>query len=1392
MRKPNPLALAILVVASTVLGAASYLAHDYQLRRNASSLLLQVDQAAAGGDAKRAIKLMTWYLSLIPDDPASWVKYSEMVEAAHPPGTDRTEAFLVCERALLRNPGDLALVRRCADLGLDSGVNRPGDALRHASLLLEKAGEAGKQGPALAELEELRGRANLAASHFSEAEQDLAKAIADDSTRFTSYSLLAGLLRNNLRKPQDADQLMDDMVKANAGVGRAYVVRYRYDSEFRRPPRPDDLKSALDRSPEDPEVLLVAGIAAEQARDIGAARAHLEKGRRLDPQNLEVLISLARLQMRSNQIADAEATLRQAYQAQPHSELALWLADALILDNKIEGPECADEFIEVLRSRGLGETYVRYLEGRIEVQRRNWELAAKKLEAAAAVLKADPRISAQIDLALAECYEKLGRPEQRLTALGRAAETGLGGDETRLAFARALTEAGDVSQALSILAPLADTHPEVRLDVARLTLADALRKPPEKRDWKSVEQRLAAAEKEAQPRSAEALCVLRAEMLAAMGQRDEARSVLVTAQAREPGNPKYAVALARLSEGEHRGAEALGVLDRAEKERGPSLEITLARLEHWVQQGDAQAKVAIREIAEARDLLPPADRPALLDQLARGYLRLGEPTLARRYWLELSDLKPANISLLSALFDLALEAGKADECQELVRKIREVEGELGTNWRFALALQKIDQASRGDRQSLQAARSLAAETSSLRPTWWGASVLNARIAEIENQPEAALAGYREAVNLGNSQPWVIRRLLRSLYQANQFDELDRLAQALRERQIASPELTVVSAIEATRRGDHSKGLELARQVIPDSSTSSSDHLALAGFHAAAGQSAEAARHFRLAVEIAPGLPEAWLSLVQHLVQTKQTDQARSAAAAARKALPDDQATVAVCLMMVGDTTQAEAVVQTALRDKPTDGACLRIAAGLCLARNRPDEVGKYVDALVAPDRNPTDEDRAWANHTRATLMVRSGRSDDAELALELLDQNRKYHIDSDEDARLRATILARRPGRIDQAIKILEPLARASKLPPGERFLLAQLYLSQGNEVQYQSEMLRVQEAADRSPSHLAHFTSYLIERGRLADADRWLSALAQLEPLGRRTLELQAARLKALGRQSDVLNLLVTRGREAPEQLGLVADLLGRYGFVKEAENTYRRYCTSDPSQPVRLLELARFLAGEDRVGEAMKLLSEASKTCRLDQVAAVALDLYDAKSIDGTHRNQIDAWITEAVQKHPEADLLASKLALLRMRQERYDEAEALLRQTVASHPDNTDALNNLAWLLVMREQAQPEEALRLVTRAIDLRGHTTLLVDTLAVVLIRDGKLDRAIAELTDARRRDPSNPGLAFHLAWALEAKGMNEEARKELLTAQQLGLRAEVLDAYERSIIKRLKEELSPC
>src|SRR5262249_50780361 len=145
------------------------------------------------------------------------------------------------------------------------------------------------------------------------------------------------------------------------------------------------------------------------------------------------------------------------------------------------------------------------------------------------------------------------------------------------------------------------------------------------------------------------------------------------------------------------------------------------------------------------------------------------------------------------------------------------------------------------------------------------------------------------LELGDVRPSFARRLVALLDQRGRRADVDRVMGVLRDQGTALAEATMVQAFDAIRAGDYDRGVALARQLFPESSSASADHLELGRVYLAAGRNAEAGREFRRAVDLGRGVPENWLAYVRFLVQIAKPDQARAAMNDARNALPADRA-----------------------------------------------------------------------------------------------------------------------------------------------------------------------------------------------------------------------------------------------------------------------------------------------------------------------------------------------------------------------------------------------------------------------------------------------------------------------------------------------------------------------
>jgi tetratricopeptide (TPR) repeat protein len=987
-----------------------------------------------------------------------------------------------------------------------------------------------------------------------------------------------------------------------------------------------------------------------------------------------------------------------------------------------------------------------------------------------------------------------------------------------------------LDSALRILQSLVGGRPEIELDITRLLWQKTMRQPRDQRDWRPVEQELAKAESslsslKKQSKSSAALALLRAEICTSQGDLEKARRVLQSAAVEDPRNPTLFVGLARLAQRQKgKEKEALAILDRAEKALGPGLEIQLARLAYWDQQGGEEAKAEVAKLAGALEQVSAPGLRVYLRPLAQTEANLGLFQPARRHLAQLVSLQPEDRNAVFELFELALQSGERTEAAGLIDRLYALENPgsqrstqdrraKGTYWRFAEALDLINQevsrlqaaepqgansqvASMARSVQLERARELAAEIEALRPGWWGGPLLSAKIADLSSSIPAAIAGYKRALELGDNRPQDLQRLINLLAQLDRNDEIDQVITALRDPEGAPLELKLQTAISAMRKHDFARGLVLAGELF-GTSNQYVDHLSLARFYAVAGEMARAADQYRRAVELGPGAPETWTSYVSCLVQTKQLDLAKAVVEDARKALPADRSALplAQCYTWIGNFKQAETEMQRALAEKSPSPAALRFAADFELARGRIAETEKYLSTLTGPASGAGPEDLAWANRTRAKLLVRKGRQADLDAARGLITKNLEENPKSPEDNQVLASILATQPKTRGQAINILEPLDREKRLGPSEQFLLAQLYYSERDEKKYEDEMLKILVAGkSTSPLFLGHYTAYLIRSKQLDQARSWLVELKSSAPESVATLELEAMLLKARNPAKttlpEVRDLLVERMRNYPDLIGPVASLLGSYGFPAEAEAAYKEFMVRDPGKPERELALASFLATQQgRLGEALEHLSHARKTCPLEQVAYAALALYDAPSVTESQRKQVEAWVSEASRRRPDLTVLANKLAALWIRQGRFDEAEGVYRQVLTGDSDDSEALNNLAWLLALRDQSKAEEAVELINRAIDQQGPTASLVDTKAVALIRGGRSRDAIEILKVAAATNSRNASVPLHLAWALQNEGKPDEARKAFQKALELGWKPERSDPLERLFMEKLRQEL---
>src|SRR5207249_10064403 len=133
------------------------------------------------------------------------------------------------------------------------------------------------------------------------------------------------------------------------------------------------------------------------------------------------------------------------------------------------------------------------------------------------------------------------------------------------------------------------------------------------------------------------------------------------------------------------------------------------------------------------------------------------------------------------------------------------------------------------------------------------------------------------------------------------------------------------------------------------------------------------------------------------------------------------------------------------------------------------------------------------------------------------------------------------------------------------------------------------------------------------------------------------------------------------------------------QAENCYRQYVLRHPE---KTLLLAAFLGRQGRLKEALDVCSTAWQKCPATEVALTTMFLLHQGPFEAAQYDRVDGWLKEPMAKEPKALMLMVFQADLRLLQGRYLDAVSLYRQVLEQDSRNPTALNNLSWILALKQ--------------------------------------------------------------------------------------------------------------
>ncbi|WP_165073795.1 tetratricopeptide repeat protein [Paludisphaera rhizosphaerae] len=825
----GPKTLRRLVVAAVVLvlGVVSiFLLQRYQMSRMGRSNLERAQQAVKDGDLAKAEDLYLQHVLVFPKDDDAQIEYAKVVVQRSKTAARTQQASQIYREILSRQPGRDDVRRQLAELIVDSFGENPSDAVLADARAFVTPLE--KTFPNDGDVAYMIGRYRQGRKEDKTALEAYKKAIdLKSEKRFDAYQRIAALYRGPLGRPEEADRIIDEMVKNNSANNadkfRAYLERGRYRERNRKPEEDPsasiaDFKEAMKWGAAEPEPYLelaaielrmtqTAKTPAEVAKHREAAQQILDQGLKASPKSGRLYLAFAQL------TSDAETRLkilRTGITELPDDpDLRFLLADVLAVRGATTELETQAQELQRLGYTVVGDYYAAYA----QANARDWTTAKKNLLDKVVSKDAfgnNPMMRSRVSLLLAKCYGAVGDVERQRTALAAAVRDDPNNGVARATWIADLAAQGEIDRAIAEYRAMASIEPAVRPELARLLVERNLQLEPGQRDWREVTQVLDRIEAD-DPGFPPAV-VLRARMKAAQGLGDEAAKLLadeaakLLADAHAKGRRDTGAVFVWTTSAEFQAAKrdyegALKTLEEARVALGDSDELRLARLRILTARKAPDLKESLIALTKGDESLRVEQRIAVLDAVAETLARMGERTAAAEIWNRHAELAPNDLDPRVRLLDLALTpdekktdaadvARRLADIKKAVDEIRRAEGSDGSLSRYAEIEMKIWQAKHSDDDAEKAkfrndARTQLAELRSRRPDWSIVPLTTARLEELEldqakdetdrKRRLGRVADlYRQAVDLGRHDLAVVQKATELLMQADRTSEVGPL------------------------------------------------------------------------------------------------------------------------------------------------------------------------------------------------------------------------------------------------------------------------------------------------------------------------------------------------------------------------------------------------------------------------------------------------------------------------------------------------------------------------------------------------------------------------------------------------------------------------------------------
>ncbi|MFG6441160.1 XrtA/PEP-CTERM system TPR-repeat protein PrsT [Roseateles sp. LKC17W] len=349
---------------------------------------------------------------------------------------------------------------------------------------------------------------------------------------------------------------------------------------------------------------------------------------------------------------------------------------------------------------------------------------------------------------------------------------------------------------------------------------------------------------------------------------------------------------------------------------------------------------------------------------------------------------------------------------------------------------------------------------------------------------------------------------------------------------------------------------------------------------------------------------------------------------------------------------------------------------------------------------------------------------------------------------------------------LLAQAIRGNPTEPAPRLQLIELQLGAKDIKAAQATAREAISALPDEPDLLDALGRSEAAAGEIEQALAAFNKLVTLEPKSvrpfMRLAGVQVAAGKAAAAEQSLKKALSLDATHLPAQQALVKVALAK-GRADEAIAMAREVQKQRPSETTGLDLEAEIHLAKGKSAEAVDVYRKALKT-RPASILAVKLHM----ALRGAKRDSEAAqWAEDWIKAQPRDAGFPAYLGDVALRQQQFDVAERQFRRVVELLPENSDALNNIAYAMARQGKSG---GMAFVERALKLRPDSPGYLDTQAAVLAADKQLVRALEVQRRAVTLDGDNGILRLNLAKLLIEAGDKAAAKKELTPLKDMGVR----------------------